>query len=188
MREIGFRRALPLALTFIHVVLVYGARPDHPRVVSATVSNPTYHSVAFQEGVALPVDPLGPPPLRPIQKAGFVLELPAMFMATLICAVLFPSNDSAWMYMSIPFVPLVWYVIGRWLDGLLEYGPRLSLPGILRRILSVPAVIVLCVSIVGLTPLYHHRTPDSNWAFTSMALWSALCLTMMASSARRLDD
>ena len=188
MHRIGFRRALPLVLTFIHVVLIHGLLQQHPRVVSVVGRKSMYHAAAYQEGFATPMDPIGPPPLKPIQQVGLVLELPAMFIAALIYAVLFPSNDSAWMYMSIPFVPLVWYVIGKWLDGLLEYGPRLGLPGILRRILSVPAVIGLCVSIVGLTPLYHHRTPDSNWAFTSMALWSALCLTMMASSARRLDE
>ena len=77
-----------------------------------------------------------PPPLKPVQKIALILELPAMFVAMLIGAVLFPRNDTAWLYTSILLVPLVWYGVGRWLDGLLGYGDRLRLPQILRGLLS----------------------------------------------------
>jgi len=127
-----------------------------------------------------------PPPLEPVQKIALILELPAMFVAMLIGAVWFPRNETAWLYACVPLVPLVWYAIGRWLDGLLGYCTRLSLPVILRGLLAFPAVGIFFVSLAGLTPLYHHRTADTCWIFGGLVLWSGLCLMMMTSSARRL--
>jgi hypothetical protein len=99
-----------------------------------------------------------PPLLKPVQKIALILELPAMFLATLISAALFPRNETAWMYTSIPSVPFVWYAIGRWLDGLIGYSARLRLSRILRRSLAVPAFWVLCVSVAGLKPHKIERT------------------------------
>jgi hypothetical protein len=128
------------------------------------------------------------PPPQAAQKIALILELPAMFVASLICAVLVPRSETAWMYTSVPFVPLLWYPIGRWLDGIFGYIPRLCLPRILRGLLAVPAVGALLVSIGGLTPLYHHRTADSYWVFSGLVLWSGLCITMMNSTFPRLGD
>jgi hypothetical protein len=183
MRRIGFRRALPLVFTFIHVVLVVWfslARQHH--AASMVFGDSGYRSVAYQEGSSVPVELFEPRPLKPVQKIALILELPAMFVASLIGAVLFPRNDTAWLYTSIPFVSLVWYAIGRWLDGLLGYGARLRLPQILRGLLAVPAGVVLCVSLACFTPQYHHRTADTYWISSGLVLWSALCLTMTTSS------
>jgi hypothetical protein len=188
MRRIGFRRALPLVFTLIHVSLVWFSSARQPHATSMVFGNSGYRSVAYQEGNSVPVELSEPPPLKPVQKIALILELPAMFVATLIGAVLFPLNETAWLYTSIPFVPLVWYAIGRWLDGLLGYSARLRLPRILRGLLAVPAGLVLCVSLAGFTPLYHHRTTDTYWIFSGLMLWSGLCLTMMTSSARRPGD
>ena len=126
-----------------------------------------------------------PPSLKPVQKIALILELPAMFLAILIGAVLLPQNDTAWMYLSIPLVPLVWYAIGRWLDGLLGDIARLRVPRILRGLLSVTAVGALMVSMAGATPLNHHRTPDTYWVLTGIALWSGLCIAIMLFSSDR---
>ena len=111
-----------------------------------------------------------------------------MFLATLIGAVLFPRNETAWMYLSIPLVSLVWYAIGRWLDGLLGYMALLRLPQTLRGLLAILSVGVICLGVGGLTPLYHHRTADSYWMFTGMALWSGLSLSIMLSCPARLTN
>jgi hypothetical protein len=190
MRRIGFRRALPLAFTLIHVVLAWFSLAHQPHAANIAFRDSRYRPVAYQEGIGgVPMETFGePPPLKPVQKIALILELPAMFVAMLIVAVLFPRNETAWLYASIPLVPLVWYAIGRWLDGLLGYCTRLSLPAILRGLLAFPAVGVLFVSMAGLTPLYHHRTADTYWIFSGLVLWSGLCLMMMTSSARRLSD
>lgn len=126
-----------------------------------------------------------PPSLKPVQKIALILELPAMFLAILTGAVLLPQNDTAWIYLSIPLVPLVWYAIGRWLDGLLGYIARLRVPRILRGLLSVTAVGALMVSMAGITPLNHHRTSDTYWVLAGIALWSGLCITIMLFSSDR---
>jgi len=190
MHRIGFRWAFPLAFTLIHVVLVWYSLPHQPHVVRMASCDSGYRPVAYQEGISgVPMETFGePPPLTPVQKIAIILELPAMFVAMLIGALLFPRNDAAWLYTSVPLVPLVWYAIGRWFDGLLGYGPRLRLPPILRGLLTVSAYFVFLVSMAGLTPLYHHRTADSYWLFSGLVLWSGICLTMMTSSSPRLGD
>jgi hypothetical protein len=190
MHRIGFRRGLPLAFTLIHVALVWFSLAHQPHAASVVSRASGYRSVAYQEGiVGVPMDQLREqPPLQAAQKIALILELPAMFVASLICAVLVPRSETAWMYTSVPFVPLLWYPIGRWLDGIFGYIPRLCLPRILRGLLAVPAVGVLLVSIGGLTPLYHHRTADSYWVFSGLVLWSGLCITMMNSTFPRLGD
>jgi hypothetical protein len=131
------------------------------------------------------METLEPPPLKPIQKMALVLELPAMFLAILIGAVLIHQNETAWMYLSIQLAAYVWYVIGRWLDGLLGYFARLRVPRIVRGLLIVSGTTVLCISLAGLMPLYHHRTADTYWVFTELSLWSGLCLAMMFSCPAR---
>jgi len=190
MHRIGFRGALPLAFTLIHLVLVWFSQAHQPHIASMARRDSGYRPVAYQaESVGVPIEAFGePPPLTPVQKIAVVLDLPAMFVAMMIGAVLFPRNETAWLYASVPLVPLVWYAIGRWLDGLFGYSTRLSLPAILRGSLAFPAVGVLFVSAAGLTPLYHHRTADTYWIFSGLVLWSGLCITIMTSSARRIGD
>ena len=182
MRRIGFRRVFPVVLTLIHIVLIWFAQ-THPSASPHIVSQ--YRPIAYQEGDSVPMEAFERPSLKPVQKIALILELPAMFAAMLIGAVFFPRNDAAWLYTSVPLVPFVWYCIGRWLDGLLAYSARLCLPLILRKLFAVLAFGVLVLSAVGLTPLYHHRTPDTYWIFGGFVLWSGLCLAVMATSARR---
>jgi hypothetical protein len=187
MRRIGFRRVLPLLFTVVHLAFVSFAQTHQSAVSTHLYRDSECRSIAYQQSTGVPVEAFESSPLKPLQKIALILELPAMFLATLIAAAMFPRDDAAWMYMSIPLVPLVWYVIGKWLDGLFGYSDRLRLPGILRRLLTVFAVGVLFVSIVGLTPLYHHRTADTYWVFTGLVLWSGLCLAMVSSSKRRIE-
>ncbi len=179
MHRIGFRRLLPIVFTLLHVVLIWFAQTT-PHEQSQIHRDSKPQSLAYQPGTDIPVELFEPRPLKPAQKIALVVELPAMFLAGLISAVLLPRNDWAWMYLSIPLVTLLWYSIGRWLDGLLGYIVRLQLPQTLRGLLSIAAVGVLCVSMAGLTPLYHHRTPDTYWVITGLALWSGLCLAIVS--------
>jgi len=151
MHRIGFRRALPLAFTLIHVVLFWFLLAYQPHAVNMVSHDAGYRSVAYQEDIGgVPIETFRePPPLKPVQKIALILELPAMFVAMLIGAVFYPRSETAWLYASVPLVPLVWYAIGRWLDGLFGYSARLRLPWILRRLLAVPAVGILVVSMAG---------------------------------------
>ncbi len=185
MRRIGFRRVLPLVFTLVHVVLVWYTPAQQRHGPARVFRDSEYRSVAYQEDAGVPIELLEAPPLKPAQKVSTILDLPAVFVATLIGAVLLPRNEAAWMYLSIPLVAFVWCAIGRWLDGLLGYIPRVCLPRTLRGLVTVTAVGILGVSIAGLTPLYHHRTADTYWIFTGIALWAGLCLAIMFSSPAR---
>lgn len=174
---------MPILLTLVHISFVWSARSYQPHAMRGFHAVSQYQPVKYQAGVGVPMQSLEPPPLKPIQKMALILELPAMFLAILVGAVVLHQNENAWMYLSIALVPFLWYFIGRWLDGLLGYIAVLRVPRILRGLLNVLAIVVLCVSITGLTPLYHHRTADTYWVFTGLALWSGLCLAMMFSCA-----
>ncbi len=92
MRRIGFRRVLPLVFTLIHVVLVWSSLAGQPHAASMLFRDSGYRSVAYQEDIGVPVELFEPPPLKPVQKIALILELPAMFVSTLISAVLFPET------------------------------------------------------------------------------------------------
>lgn len=62
----------------------------------------------------------------PAQKLAIVLNLPALVLAIPITLVLFRGSDMGLLDASVPFAPLVWYGIGRWLDRLLGYTPPQS--------------------------------------------------------------
>jgi hypothetical protein len=104
MHRIGFRRALPLAFTLLYVVLVWLSLPLQPRTTRIIFHDSEHRAVAYQEDTGIPVETLGePPPLKPVQKMALIVELPAMFVAMLIGALLFPRHDAAWLYTSESF-------------------------------------------------------------------------------------
>jgi hypothetical protein len=177
MTRIGFRRLLPLLFTAIHVALLSLAAPP-----ATSFCGTQYDTPAYQESVRIPITPVGYLPLKPAQKFTIVLDLPAFILGTFFAAIFLPQNDGAILRASIPFVPLLWYCIGRWLDGILGYRQRLRLPRALRGLLSFPAAGLLCLSAAMLTPLYHHRTADTFWVGTGFILWSGLWLVIAFSS------
>ena len=187
MQRIGFRRLLPFVFTVMHVaLLLYGTERQHQTRAFGALQQRYVPAVYQENGVRW--DVIEPKPLTTAQKLGLLLNLPSLLLAIPLAATLFHGSDMGLLYAALPFVPLVWYAIGRWLDGLLGYSARLCLPRILRGFLAVPAGLVLCVSLACFTPLYHHRTADTYWMFSALVLWSGLCLTMMTASARRLGD
>ncbi len=189
VRQIGFRRVLPLVLTAVHIVLVWSTLPPEPKASTDLRRDLAYHIVAFQEDTGIPIEmPVPePPPLKPWQKIAAILDLPAMFVAILIVSVLFPHNDLASMYATVVLTPVVWYVVGRWVDGLLGYIPPWRIFRSVRKVFFFFFSTVLCVSIAGVTPLYHHRTADSYWIFAGLILWCGLCLAISASSPDKLS-
>jgi|SRR5579871_529087 len=181
MRRIGFRRLLPALFTLVHLLLIFSTMGNQP-YPTAIAPSATYHRTSFQEGGGIPTEPIEHRPLAAVHKAALLLSLPAMFPAVLIAEVFFPPSDTAWMYTCIPFVALLWFVIGRWLDGMMGYADRLRLIKPLRSTLEISSMFVLFIGLIGLTPLYHHRTHDTYLIFTGLSLWSGLCLAIARSS------
>lgn len=186
IRRIGFRRLLPVLFTLIHIgLLIYSSAPRHD-AQSNFRSHFTYQSAADQED-SVAWEPMEPRPLKPAQKLAFVANLPALVLAMPIALMFLQSNDIGSLYASLPFVPLVWYSVGRWLDRLMGYISQSHQPRrAWRRLFTVISTILLCLSIASITPVNHHRTHDAYWVGSALILWSGLFLAISISGSFQL--
>ncbi len=180
MRRIGFRRLLPLIFTAMHLILLLDAAA-HP--VRASANAPaTLRAVAYQEErTEIDWKPMEPRPLNPAQRLAMVINLPALLLGIPIAATMFTGSDMALLYAASPFVPLLWYGIGRWLDIKLGFLPHSSHRLVLRLLrggLALVAGVFLLAAVVALSRTSHHRTEDTYWIGSALILWSSLFFTM----------
>jgi hypothetical protein len=176
--RIGFRRLLPTFFTLVHVALLTYASTHRYHTLSSFHGESQYHYALYQETSGA-WEPMEPAP-EPGPKLAIVLNLPASVLAIPITFVLFRGSDMGLLDASVPFVPLVWYGIGRWLDRLLGYTPPQSCRAGVRRhrIFAVLFTGLLGLSIASITPLNHHQTGDTYWVGSALVLWSALYLAI----------
>jgi hypothetical protein len=133
----------------------------------------------YQEGETIQWEGTERKPLTITQKLGILLNLPAVLMAAPIVVVFFRESDLALLYVSLPFVPLVWYGIGRWIDRLLGYIPPLRrIRRTWRGLFTFLSAGLLCISVVTVTPLNHHRERDTYWNGAALILWSSLAVAI----------
>jgi hypothetical protein len=176
--RIGFRRLLPILLTLVHLALLYFAAGQHRHAFSTVHSEFAYHVAAYQEG-EVAWESIEPKPLTPTQKLATLLNLPALVLAIPITLMLFHGSEMGSLYAAVPFVPLVWYCVGRWLDGLLGYIKHSHVvPRCWGRPLVALSTILLTLSVLAVTPANHHRTCDEYWVGTALIVWSGLFLAM----------
>jgi hypothetical protein len=186
IRQIGFRRLLPAAFTLVHFVLVLHAAPHRPHRLSGAESDSAFRAAEYQEGGAMPTEPIEPEPLTPMLKLAVVLNLPAFIAAAPLAVFLFHESELSLLYASAAFVPPLWYGIGRWLDGLLGYvGRSHFVPRVWSGLFSVVSASLLTVSVLTVTPLNHHRSIDTYWVGTALIVWSGLFLAICLSSFYR---
>jgi len=181
--RIGFRRVLPILATLIHLAVLIAAR-QQPHTSSAVRGDAAYVLAAHQEQ-PIQWEPREPKPLRPAQKLGIVLNLPALILGIPIALAFFQGNDIGSLYAAAPFVPFVWYGVGSWLDRLVGNIPPLAPQRrTWRGLFAVVSTILLCVGIASITPVNHHRTRDSYWVGSAIILWSGLFLAISVSRPR----
>jgi hypothetical protein len=174
IRRIGFRRLLPMLFTLVHVTLLLCASEQRHRSISSYCVDFAYHPVAYQEDSSVRWEPMEPKPLLPAQKIAILLNLPALFLAIPVALMLFHGDDLASLYAAVPFVPLVWYGVGRWLDGLFGYVSRShAVPRVWSGLFAVLSTGLLILSVLMVTPANHHRRPDTYWVGTALVVWSA---------------
>jgi len=175
MHKLSFRRILPFAFTLLHLVTMLYSVSHHRNPASSEALAPGYTSVSYQEDGIVRWEPIEPRPLSPAQKVAIILNLPAILIASPIAAILFHGEDIGLLSTALLFVPLIWYGIGRWLDRMLGYIPpsrHAWKSG--RGFVTALCWILLCISIVVMTPLNHHRRPDAYWVGSGFGLWSAI--------------
>jgi len=118
IRRVGFRRVLPLLFTVVHIsLLVYSQR--QPYRSSGSAPN-KYRLVVYQEDTPK-WEPIEPIPLTTAQKVSLLLNLPSLIFAIPFAAILHDETDTGLLYAALPFVPIIWYGIGRWIDGVLGF-------------------------------------------------------------------
>ena len=122
-----------------------------------------------------------PKPFSIALKASIVLNFPALLMSTPIRMFFSTTSDTSTFLASLPFVPLVWYGIGLWLDRLIgNVGLPRNLHPTRRRMAVTTAAIFLGFGIMTISPLNHHREPNAYWSGGAVILWSTLFLGINA--------
>ena len=150
--RIGFRRVLPILLTLVHLTLLYFAAGQRTHHLSRVCSESVYHLAAYQQEGSGAWEPMERKPLTSAQKIAILLNLPAMVLGIPIALVFFHGNNIASLYGAVPFVPLVWSGVGRWLDRLLGHiSPLQRERRTWRKVFAVLSTIFLCLGILSIT-------------------------------------
>src|SRR5262249_42592232 len=117
---------------------------------------------------------------------GVLLNLPSLLLAIPFAQTAFRGSDMALLYSAFPFVPLVWYGIGRWIDGMLGYiRQKRRLPRFVSGLLVVLSSCSLVASAMAITRMNHHWQPDAFLVETGLIAWPGLFFAMSLSSFRR---
>jgi hypothetical protein len=184
MHRLTFRCVLPLVFALIHISLIVYTHQRQP-YRSSGIAGGNYRLVVYQEQPVVTWQ-LEPKPLTAAQKLSLILNLPSLFLATLFLVILHHETDMGMLYAALPFVPITWYAIGRWIDSMLGLvRNRWWLPRSLSGFVAFLATGLLVLSACTVTPLNHHRQPDTYWMGTALILWSGLLLAMSLSSFYR---
>jgi|SRR5579864_183415 len=190
IQRIGFRRVLPLLLTLAHAMLVVFASMHSPDRSLKEQPKACFRYTSYGDDASA-WQPMEPAPLSPAQRTAIVLNLPAFVLAIPITLLLFPGNAIGSMYSSLPFVPLVWYGVGRWLDRLLGYIPQpAKLHRGRRRAFALLSTFFLFLSIASITPINHHhrRGVDTYIIETALIVWSGLFLAISTTGSVRRSE
>jgi formate hydrogenlyase subunit 3/multisubunit Na+/H+ antiporter MnhD subunit len=143
-----------------------------------------YCLVVYQEDLSVnPWVPIEPKPLRAAMKVSLLLNLPSLLLALPFAATLHQETDTGLLYAALPFIPIIWYGIGRWIDSMLGLiRKRWLLPRSLSGFMVLLATFLLVLSVLTVMPSNHHRRPDTYWTGAALILWAALFLAMSLSS------
>ena len=175
----GFRRLLPILFVLTHVALLFFTSAGQHVMTPSDVDSASYP----------PISDMPPAPLTVAQKAALVLNLPALILSIPVVLAFSRSSNVGSLVASLPFVPLVWYGVGRWVDRLVGYVPQ---PSQLRRkwswVFAIISAILVCLGIATLTPINHHRTSDTYWFAAALTLWSGVSLVISTSGFIRQSE
>jgi len=186
----GFRWIAASVVTLLHVALLGITLSSETHVHGPMAATPStvYRRAAFQEAqtVAFPAERK----TSGILKADLVLNLPALLLGGIVVGLLQWHGDPALMAVSTVFVALIWFRIGRSIDeqrARIPPGSRSATKfGLAKRlILRTAALLFLIVALSGFTPVYHHRTGETDSLFGIIILWCAPYLVFSFWGQRR---
>jgi hypothetical protein len=184
IRRLGFRRILPLAQLAIFIILVgIGAWQ-----VGESHSGARVQPVAWQEGQNLP--DLHPQPQYRMPAAWLIaiaINVPATMLGALCAEILRIGSNIGGLVCSMPFVLLLWQLVGRWLDRQLRFLPFRP-PNTATRIACwIGIVFSAALLAIGILAIRSHSalTPEVLSLAAGWLVWSLLLFVMSVLTLRR---
>jgi hypothetical protein len=182
LRSLGFRRILPIAniILFIALVTIGAIQVNHS-------FGPRFQQTAYQEGEL----PEGHPQATFVMPLAWTIAIAINVPATMLgalCAEIFHSGSNmSGLLCSLPFVLVLWNLVGRWLDRQLNILPR-RVPSNATRIACWIGILLSAVLLaVGLMAFKTHTSLNADVIALALGwlLWSLLLLAMCVLTLQR---
>lgn len=117
------------------------------------------------------------------------LNLPALSIALILRAIL-KLGTNAGLWLALPFIPVLWYIVGLWLDRRLGWARRsAATPSRIRRVsLAISFCAAVLFGIPLLQTIYEARrtggTLGNAWLDLGVCTWYAFLLVVLAEMIR----
>lgn len=166
IKAIGFRRLLPVANLLLYVGLMCCGNGRW-----------TSSGQADSHAVTVPI----------LNRCVIALNVPAVFAAFGLNAVVFHFQLKYAFLLSIPFVLLLWYPVGCWIDRQVGWSLRRKQIGaVLRDVFLASAVLISVLAVVLFVQIIHRVGPrDPFWMGYGICAWFAFLLTVLAGTVYR---
>jgi hypothetical protein len=169
LRRIGFRRLLPLLNLALYVASICIGNAGDSGKTHISASRP-------------PAAEAGTIPAR--VKIAVSLNVPAVLAASLLNVIVFHFQTSGVFLLAVPFVPLLWYPVGKWFDRRLGWVHRYkSKRTFIRDALVVASSVLAILSVVIFIQVIkrgHPGPPDPFWIAFGVCAWFAFLLVVVA--------
>jgi hypothetical protein len=190
LRRLGFRRLLPATQTILYLALVGPFSYETLKLTSQLSSPDAQIRRARETGGFRPMQFDRPAPRRVI--LALAINLPVVLTAGIAFVPIVPEGargNAAWLLYLTPFVALLWYGVGLWVDPQLGWIPRSPpSPSTLRRrawriafslfagllLIAIALLVIILAKAIGgtgavgpqqLGELMMVYTPAVGWSF-----------------------
>lgn len=167
LRKIGLRRSLPILNLAFYIASMCIGLPMRAHLTSMSAAQ--VHSVES-----------GTVPFR--IKFAVALNVPAILAAVLLNAIVFRFQINHMFLVAAPFVPMLWYPVGRWFDRRLGWvqGRKAKRTFIGDTLLVLCGLLAILSVVVVLQTIRRAYTPDSLWLVFGVCTWFAFLLVVLA--------
>jgi len=184
IQRFGFRRILPIGQLALFIVLVaIGALQ-----VGHSLSHSRARQVAWEQEDDLPDwHPHQQVTMPGAWLLAIAINVPATMLGALCAEIFQIGSNLAGLLCSMPFVLLLWYAVGHWLDHQLDILPR-GAPGNAIRIACWVGILFSAVLLaVGFMAVRSHSSlnPEVLSLAAGWLMWSFLLLVMCVLTLRR---
>lgn len=182
LRRLGFRRILPIAhiVLFIALVSIGAIQAGHS-------FGPHVRQTAYQQGELPEGHPQAAFVMPLAWTIAIAINVPAAMLGALCAEIFHLGSNLGALLCSMPFVLLLWYLVGHWLDHQLNFLPRRA-PGNAIRIACWVGILLSAVLLaIGLMAFRSHVSLKADVVALALGwlLWSILLLVMCVLTLQR---